>query len=220
MADRALICVFAKPPMPGRVKTRLAIELGQANAAALARAFLQDTWSVASEIARVVLATTEGAAADFGLRGAPEIWMQGAGDLGQRIERVLRRGLAEADTVIAIGADAPGLPARLLERAVQELEQYDGVLGPCDDGGFYLLGLRRCPPGLLEELPWSSTNTFAATQQRLTARGISVAILDGWFDVDRPEDLERLRRSINRGEVEAPATKKLLTGLSPPEPSA
>lgn len=215
MAAPGLLCVFAKPPVPGRVKTRLAARLGDVHAAALARAFLADTWEVVSSAtwARAVLATTEGTASDFGLPGQPNIWLQGEGDLGKRLEHIIQRGLTEAEFVIAIGADTPGLPERLLAEARDELARADAVLGPSDDGGFYLAGLKRCPQGLFDDLPWSERTTFAATRARLEQRGMVVRVLQPWFDVDQAEDLDRLRCSIELGEIHAPATHRLLTAF-------
>jgi len=104
MANRGLICVFAKPPVPGEAKTRLATTVGKVHAAALARAFLKDTWELVSRVkwARAILATTEGTAKAFGLSGPVKTWLQGDGDLGKRLERIIQRGLAEAD--FAMGA--------------------------------------------------------------------------------------------------------------------
>lgn len=216
MEPRGLICVFAKPPVPGRVKTRLAARVGDVPAALLAGAFLADTWDVVSSVrwARTVLATTEGTASDFGLPGQPDIWLQGEGDLGKRLERIIQRGLTEVDFVIAIGADSPGLPERLLVEARDELARADAVLGPSDDGGFYLAGFKRCPPGLFDDLPWSQRTTFTATRARLDQCGMVVHILEPWFDVDQVEDLDRLRHSIEMGAVHAPATRRLLTTFS------
>ncbi len=213
MPGRTIICVFAKPPVAGSAKTRLASKIGATPAAAFAQAFLQDTWATVSALpwARVILATTDNRFRDFCLRSTAEIWLQGEGDLGQRIERVVKRGLAKVDTVIAVGADTPGLPPRLLEQAREELTLKDAVLGPCDDGGFYLIGLRRCPEGLFEGLPWSSPDTFAAMKARLESVGMSIGMLDRWFDVDEVEDLDRLRSEISQGHIDAPATKALLT---------
>ncbi len=137
--------------------------------------------------------------------------MQGEGDLGARIERVLRNALQLASLAIAIGADAPALPARLLEAARDALGRADAVIGPADDGGFYLLGLRTCPVRLLAGLPWSAPDTFARTTERLRERGLRVEVLERWFDVDRPEDLDRLRALIQRGDIHAPSTARLLT---------
>lgn len=209
----AVICVFAKPPIPGQVKTRLAASIGTEPAAALARAFLLDTWAAARAIpwARPVLATTEqGTASTLQLHG--EEWLQGTGDLGDRLERVLGRALAEgAPFAIAVGADSPGLPARLVDQAREALVGADAVLGPSEDGGFYLLGLRRCPARLLRGLRWSRPDTFACTLARLREYGLETRVLLPWFDVDRPADLAWLRSLIERGEIDAPETARVLT---------
>lgn len=191
----------------------MAVAIGEAQAAKLARAFLVDTWALASSLpwASAVVATTAHGRNELRLPGGqPRIWLQGGGNLGQRLERILRRGLAEASFAIAIGGDTPGLPPRLLHEAAQALAAADAVLGPADDGGFYLLALRRCPLGLLQRLPWSESATFAATRERLEERGLSVHVLDPWFDVDRPEDVVRLEKAIADGTLHAPATTRLL----------
>lgn len=201
-----MICIFAKPPVAGQVKTRLAAALGPARAADLARAFLDDTIAAVTALpwAQAALATTEPVEARLPLL------LQGEGDLGARIERVLRAALEGAAFAIAIGADAPALPARLLEGARAALNDADAVIGPADDGGFYLLGLRACPEGLLSDLPWSSSDTYTRTLERLRSRGLRVEVLERWFDVDRVEDLDRLRDALRNGEIDAPRTARLL----------
>jgi rSAM/selenodomain-associated transferase 1 len=211
----ATLCVFAKAPRAGQVKTRLASAIGEAQAAALARAFLEDTWSAGKSLpwARAVLATTDPAADEWvGMECAP-VWSQGKGDLGDRLERVLQRALQETPAALAIGTDTPGLPPLLLSQAREALRSADAVLGPCEDGGFYLLGARRCPEGLLRDLPWSAPETFRRTLARLRERGLSTALIAPWFDVDRPEDLELLRSLIARGELHAPRTARALEAL-------
>lgn len=218
---RTPVLVFAKPPRPGVAKTRLAPALGSKGAAALATALFEDTWSRVSSLrwARPVLVTPEPDAAEWGTARAACRWPQGEGDLGERLARAFARALAgKAAGAIAVGTDSPGVPAALLEAARDALERSDAVLGPCDDGGFYLLALRRCPPGLLEDLPWSADSTFGRTRERLLERGLSVEILPGWFDVDVPADLVRLQQRIERGAVRAPATSRLLGRLCPRAP--
>lgn len=212
MTTRGVLCVFAKPPRPGKVKTRLAARLGPERAAELAQAFFADTWaSIAGlEWAKPVLATTAGDFSDFGISADAEVWLQGEGDLGCRIERILQRGLEQAPFVIAIGADSPGLPPRLVEHARSALTRADAVLGPAEDGGFYLVGVRRCPPGLFDHLPWSSDRTFACTRARIESQGLSSSVLESWFDVDRDEDLDRLHGMISRGLLWAPHTARVL----------
>lgn len=211
MRAEATVCVFAKPPRPGLVKTRLAVALGTGQAAALARAFYEDTWSAATSLpwAKAVLASTEPAAEEWLGNGAPA-WPQGRGDLGERLERVLRRALHDTPVALAIGTDTPGLPPILFSQARSALADADAVLGPCEDGGFYLLGVRRCPPGLLRGLPWSAADTFMQTLSRLRERGLRTAVIAPWFDVDRPADLACLHALIARGEIHAPATARAL----------
>jgi len=209
VSAEALICIFAKPPVAGRVKTRLAATLGADAAARLARAFLEDTIESVQAIpwAQPVLATTEPVEADV------PVLLQGEGDLGTRIERVLRAALQRAPLAMAIGADAPALPSRLLESARDALREVDVAIGPAEDGGFYLLALRRCPEGLLRDLPWSAADTLHATLERLRVLGLRTALLEPWFDVDRAEDLERLRTLIRQGTLVAPRTEHILASL-------
>jgi uncharacterized protein len=209
--ERGILSVFAKPPRPGEVKTRLAEALGDEAAAALARAFFVDTWRSATSCAwaRAVLATTDTEAPEWKDFDAT-IWPQGGGDLGHRLERVLRRALRSAPFALAIGTDAPGLPTQLLDAAHRTLGTADAVIGPCEDGGFYLIGLRRCPPGLLAGLPWSAEDTFVRTIARLREHGLTVEVLSPWFDVDRAEDLSCVRALLSRGEIGAPETARAL----------
>lgn len=198
------VCVFAKEPRAGDVKTRLAARVGFEPAAELARAFFEDTWSMLEGLswAEPILATTqEGWARD---RVPHErIWLQGEGTLGARMERVLRRALERGGPVIAVGIDSPGLPREHLDFALAALSEHDAAIGPTRDGGFYLLGLRRCPPTLLDELPWSSVETCARTSERLAQFGFRAQVLPTWFDVDEPPDLRRLERLLRRGCVRA-----------------
>jgi hypothetical protein len=205
------VCIFAKPPVPGRVKTRLALP---GRAAELARGFLIDTYATVADLgwASPIVATT--GELDGRLRAvlAPTVWPQGEGDLGARLERVLRRALENAPAAIAVGADAPTLPRERYDEARAALATSDAVIGPSEDGGFYLLALKRCPKGLLADLPWSADNTFAATIARLRASGLTVATLEPWFDVDHPADLERLRHDLAARPEAARATQEALAG--------
>lgn len=212
--DPDVLCILAKEPRPGLVKTRLASAIGLEAAASLARAFLLDTLAMAARLgwARVVVALA-GDAAGLGLPAEVEVWPQGPGDLGERLERSLARALACAPRAILLGTDSPGLPPALIESARSALAGHDAVLGPAEDGGFYLLGLRRCEPGLLLGLPWSRPDTLVHTEARLRHTGRSVARVAPWFDVDEPADLSRLCRLVAAGEIRAPAARQALARL-------
>jgi rSAM/selenodomain-associated transferase 1 len=212
--SRGCVCVFAKPPRPGTVKTRLASLLGDDGAAALARAFLLDTWSTVTRVSGVdvVLAATELEAPEWRSLHAAEVWPQGAGTLGDRLERVLRRALQAHPFAIAIGTDIPGLPLSRLDEARDALRTADAVLGPADDGGFYLIGVSTCPHGLLDTVPWSASDTCARTLERLGQHHLTTTVIDPWFDVDEPADLDALRRRIRDGIIHAPETARILGG--------
>lgn len=216
-AVRVPVLVFAKPPRAGIAKTRLAEGLGAEAAAGLARAFFADTWRAVASLpwAEPVLVTTEPDAPEWKRVRPRRIRPQGPGDLGVRLERAMRNALGLSGAVIAIGTDSPGLPVAHLESARRALESADAVLGPSEDGGFYLIGLRRAPEGVLCDLPWSSSETFERTRDRLLQLGLSVEVLPAWFDVDRPEDLAGLRRRLVRGEIDAPSTARALAGPAP-----
>ncbi|WP_224241788.1 TIGR04282 family arsenosugar biosynthesis glycosyltransferase [Hyalangium gracile] len=216
MAEVAL-CVFAKPPRAGDSKTRLAPAVGAEGAASLARAFLADTWATVTRLpwARPVIAST--GPWPEGLLPAPiEVWQQGGGDLGARMETILHRGMQVCPAVMALGADSPGLPRACLEAAHAALADADAVFGPSEDGGFYLLGLRRLPVGALANLPWSQAETLARTEERLKSLGLTVARVEPFFDVDVPADLERLETELGAGRLQAPATAEALATLRRP----
>ena len=207
------LCIFVKPPIAGRVKTRLIPSLTPTEAAELAAAFFADTLALARscEWAQVVVAC-DGDPAPLGLNLSDVVWSQGTGDLGERMERVLRRALNQLPTAIAIGTDSPGLPRGFLDAAHLQLETNDAVVGPCDDGGYYLLGLRRCPKGLLQGLSWSVPTTLEETVAQLRATGLAVSKTEPWFDVDIPADLARLKRLLSEEQIFAPHTARVLTG--------
>lgn len=190
------------------MKTRLSPELGNEAAAALARAMLCDVWQVVASCpgVKAVLATTE--YGEFPVAVQPEeIWLQGEGDLGARLERILQRALEDGPGAIALGADTPVITASHLEQAVAALQTHDAAIGPCEDGGFYLLGLRRCPAGLFSNLPWSSAGTTVAVRRRLSEFGFTMRELETLFDVDRPEDLPRLGAHLMGMPSAAPHTR-------------
>lgn len=216
-----LLLVMAKAPEAGRVKTRLARGVGAAQAVRLAEAFLADTWRSARRHAgtRPVLVLDGALRPETLAYDPPVIWDQGQGDLGQRLERAIRRALDLAPWAIVIGTDSPGRPPHLVDAAIAsftELPRPDAgkaphaVLGPTTDGGFYLIGVDACPSGLLAGLPWSEEITFQATQSRLISRGFSVTTLAEWFDVDEAEDLPRLRRVLRQRPEAAPRTHDVL----------
>lgn len=206
----AIIAIFAKFPEPGSVKTRLIPELGAERAAELAEAFLEDTVTMARKLdwAECIIAATK--ALERPYFKPDEVWLQSEGDLGERLEKILRLALKRSHMVLAIGADTPNLPPELLKSARQALATADAVLGPSLDGGFYLIGLKDCPIGVLEGIQWSHSTTLAATTAKLEQFGMKTVLINPWYDVDSHDDLERLRRQLTADPASAPRTAELL----------
>lgn len=191
-------------PDPGSTKTRLAPALGHGGAARLYRAFLQDT------LRRTASVEAEGrslwlAGGEDGRRRARErypdlpVRRQEGADLGARMAHALETAFAAgADRALIVGTDHPTLPSPRLDRAFRLLESVDLVLGPSDDGGYYAVGLRReaWPDGreIFREVPWSTGRVLEVTRDRAEGAGLTRRELAEWYDVDRPADLERLRR--------------------------
>jgi rSAM/selenodomain-associated transferase 1 len=198
------VAIMAKVPAPGRVKTRLCPPLTPDQAARLARCFLQDRLeqlrgvAAASAVVAFTPADLEAELRGF-LPGEVRLVPQAGADLGARLDRILTDLLAQSRAgAIAIDADSPTLPTEYLRQACARLAEAtaDVVLGPCEDGGYYLIGLRQPAPVLFREMPWSTAGVLDETVTRTRRLGLRLALLPPWFDVDRGEDLGRLRESV------------------------
>ncbi|MBC8141486.1 MAG: TIGR04282 family arsenosugar biosynthesis glycosyltransferase [Armatimonadetes bacterium] len=205
--------IVAKAPVAGRVKTRLVGNAwNEGGVAALAGAFLTDTFSLATHPlvpARVVLALG-GNPTDLPLPllSLPHV-PQGDGDLGERLTRLFAASFAGgAASVCAIGSDTPHLPPAFLVEAFGRLASpdVDIVLGRADDGGYYLLGMNKPCPEVFERIDWGTAAVWAQTLARAATANRRAALLPPWYDIDTPADLERLRRDLGRGVVTAPGT--------------
>ena len=193
----AAIAILAKAPVPGRVKTRLVPPLTPEEAAGVARACLDATlrrFVPAIEVPFTLFLDGEADHALVALASALGVAIepQAEGDLGVRLSaafRSLRDG--GANTTIAIGSDSPTLdPARIVE-AIAALDAHDVVIGPTEDGGYYLIGVRGDRDGIFEEIPWSTGEVLGVTLERARARGLVTHRLAPWYDVDDPTTLTR-----------------------------
>ncbi|HYB43300.1 MAG TPA: TIGR04282 family arsenosugar biosynthesis glycosyltransferase [Candidatus Methylomirabilis sp.] len=198
-----VVGIMAKAPRAGEVKTRLCPPLDPERAAGLARAFLLDAIEQirSLEAAAHALSFAPETERPFFEELAPDFLLvsQGAGGLGARMvatfEQLFSRGFAGA---LLVGTDAPTLPTEFLLEALRVIAQPDAdlVLGPSEDGGYYLVGLTRARPALFEDMPWSTPDVLAETSRRARQLQLDVALLPTWFDVDAGPDIERLRTSL------------------------
>jgi len=191
------ICIFAKPPLPGKAKTRLIPALGSNGAAAVARALLKDVVDAAVQVpdSHVVISASEVFQAEESL----PVWLQPEGDLGVRIERTLQLALKSSDVAVAVGADTPGLTPAMLAQAFDTLQNKDAVLGPTNDGGYYLVGARCCPDGLFQNIRWSNKETLQDTLRRFDEFKLDYGVGPEWFDLDTPDDWRRVQSAIRAG---------------------
>jgi len=214
---RALI-VVAKEPSAGKTKTRLCPPLSAADAVALYTAFLLDTLELMGQVRGVtpVIAHTPPQAGAYFRRIAPagfELVAQHGQDLGERLDNVLRhfleRGYGQA---VVMNSDGPTLPQAILQSAFVALDDphTDVVLGPSEDGGYYLIGLKK-PCAALFRVAMSTATVREETLELARQQGLRVACLAPWYDVDTPEDLQRLAAELRTLPPDrAPRTRQWL----------
>jgi rSAM/selenodomain-associated transferase 1 len=201
MLPEETLLIMARRPQAGAVKTRLSPPLSPQQAAELYAACLADTLALAESfpaVGRVIAVHPPEAQAEFA-RLAPD-WVRlaqhGAG-LGERMRHALAAVFAAgAQRVALIGSDTPHLPAGALAAAFAALrEGADMALGPAEDGGYYLIGLRQPHPELFE-IEMGTPQVGAQTRARAAQQGLRVAQLPVNFDLDTAADLERLRARL------------------------
>ncbi len=223
--SRETLILFARPPLPGRAKTRLIPLFGESGAADLYRAFLAAAAALAASVRAA--RPTVGLTAEWAMDGeAPEdlpTWLPGpfphraqtGSYLGARMAAALGRRLAHDNRAsggraVLIGTDFPDLPPEIPIKAFEALERMArdsafrdsspntpaAVLGPSSDGGYYLIGLSRPVPEIFTGIEWGSNRVFETTLQKLNALAFQIHVLPEWHDVDEPDDLAALRARL------------------------
>ena len=215
------LVIMAKQPAVGRTKTRLCPPLTPVEAVALYEALLRDTIMLAASLEgiQLAIAVTPPEAVDAFQHISPPgtLLLPVAGrDIGDCLNLVLGRLLATGSVpAIAMNSDGPTLPADYLRQAVARLNDVDVVLGPSEDGGYYLIGMSRPQPELFVDVEWSSERVTAQTLARAGAMGLRVAVLPPWYDVDTVHDLGRLQADLASLPVGAlPHTRRFFARCS------
>jgi rSAM/selenodomain-associated transferase 1 len=197
---QSAVFVMAKQPLPGKCKTRLARHLSAKRACLFQEAFLRDTMDFVMEanVGGRFLSywPPEGrdwfASTFVGI----DLLQQPSQDLGASLitafDQIFHLGYNAA---VALGADTPDLPDGTIEQAVDALEEYDLVVGPTTDGGYYLIGLKEPAPELFLRIDWGTSAVLAETYDHASDLGLRVATLDDWYDIDEVEQLRRLAES-------------------------
>jgi rSAM/selenodomain-associated transferase 1 len=201
---RQALAVTAKAPRPGHVKTRLHGALSVEDATELYRCFLKDTLALVGtipEIEAFVSYTPAGSECFFdGIASSSQrLLAQRGGGLGDRLIHAFEDLFGQGfDSVTLMNADSPTLPRKHIARALVELRRPGDrvVVGPAEDGGYYLIGLKRLHRRLFEQITWSSGRVLAETIERAGEVGLEVTLLPEWYDVDGVAEFERLKREM------------------------
>lgn len=193
------LIIFTRYPEPGKTKTRMIPALGEEGAAKLQRQMTEDTLAKAKKLQAFHPVSVEVNFAG-GNQQLMELWLgadviyrqQSEGDLGERMASAFEKALAAGMTgVVIIGTDCPDLNPQIMAEAFQFLKAQDLVLGPAQDGGYYLIGLRRLIPELFVGINWGTSQVRQQTVEIADNLGLAIAFLPMLHDIDRPEDLGR-----------------------------
>ncbi|WP_017671442.1 TIGR04282 family arsenosugar biosynthesis glycosyltransferase [Blastomonas sp. AAP53] len=189
MAALPDLVLFAKYPLPGYAKTRLIPALGAQGAANVHRYLARRT---------VDTLLQSGAPVEVRYAGTDETafrsWLGDGATFAKQVEGGLTERLIDAGRDhghVFLGADTPDLQVAHVREAIAALETHDIVIGPAEDGGYYLIGMHQARPELLHNMPWSTAEVTPETLRRCKDLGLSVALLPVLADCDRPEDLQR-----------------------------
>lgn len=204
-----LVILFLKAPVPGKVKTRLAAEVGKDEATAVYRRLVENQLrNIPPQWRARVAYDPPDALEDF------HIWLgtkleyrpQAKGDLGDRLATAVNQAFREgAKTVFCVGGDCPNLcPEQFTQAHTLLLERNDVVFVPAEDGGYVLAGLRAPCPEIFEDIPWSAPDTLRVSIKRAETAGRRVARMPTLFDIDTRADLER---AVRENSTLFPATQ-------------
>lgn len=205
-AGSVAIAILCKTPSPGGSKTRLSPPLTPAECAQLSACFIADLSQTIADVASQDDVTAFAVYTPSGTEQALrellptpfDLVLQAEGDFGVRLEQGIRALLAKGHVgAILVNSDSPTLPAAILQQAVTAVRQGDTVvLSPALDGGYTLIGLSAAHPLLFAQIPWSTGEVFAQTVARAEANGLSVRVIDGWYDVDDAASFAILEREM------------------------
>ena len=213
------IIIMAKVPSAGNVKTRLQPFLSPDECAALSKAFLQDAVNKAKTVCENVILAYSPPAEINALKNilpSQNTFIEQTGrDLGEKMFNAFKFVFEQkTDAVVMIGTDSPTFPIDYIEQAFEFLEtNSDVVLGKTEDGGFYLIGLRKLPERIFENVAWSSPETFEQIFENIHRLKLHLREVPSWYDVDEREDFEKLQAEIlhnKNAQRRAPETYSII----------
>ena len=225
MGLKKALILFVKVPRSGVVKTRLQPDLSPKDAAELYRAFILDLLKATSRLrglTRILACDPTHKALFFQALAKTErlkLISQEGRDLGQRMKNaILRANRMGFRHVVIIGTDSPTLPVALIRKAFRLLARSHLVLGPSQDGGYYLIACSKTIPTLFKGIAWGTDQVLPATMKKVVRNKINCELLPFWYDVDTIQDLRFLRDHLsflNRSQSAriAPQTTSIIRNL-------
>jgi rSAM/selenodomain-associated transferase 1 len=198
------IVIMAREPQPNKVKTRLTPPINPQTASKIYHGFLLDRIEQIGGISDVhhYVAYTPKSAVQFFRNITPDSFTllpQEGKDLGERLSNIsyvlFEKGY---EKIIIMDSDSPNLPTNHIFTAMKNLDNADMVLGPCEDGGYYLVGLSLHVPEIFMDIPWSTSEVTEITKERAKASCKNITMLEKWYDVDTKEDLLRLKNDLEK----------------------
>jgi len=193
---KKVLLIFIKNPELGKVKTRLAKSIGDSEALHVYKKLLNSTVSVAEKTdAHRQIWYSSYINNEDGIK--PELfgkYLQMGSDLGERMKGAFRQAFDDgADRVVIIGSDCPDLSEAIVENAFERLDKNDLVIGPSEDGGYYLLGMNQYFESLFRDIEWSTESVLESTIQKAKLNNLNIFQLPVLNDIDNIEDLKRSR---------------------------
>jgi uncharacterized protein len=221
ISDRGCILVFVRAPEIGKVKTRLANVIGNEAALSLFKSFVADELAMLRNLFFDVIICFHPHSArlqvENWLSDESDFVAQSGKDLGQRMrnafEEVFSRGYRQA---LLIGSDLPDLSSSMILDAFDYLTRQDAVIGPCEDGGYYLIGFRQntYSGDFFLQIPWGTARVFDQTVLRFHKKNLNYYTLKKWRDIDNYEDLVWLKKALDKNPTMAKHTYSCLMNLS------
>lgn len=186
------IVVFIKTPVAGKVKTRLASTMGDERALAIYKQLIGTTLDLvaAQSDVTIYLYYFPTIVDEYNIDGA-EQRVQVGSDLGEKMYNAFAEALRHCDQVLILGTDCPFITSQQITEAFEALGSNDVVLGPAEDGGYYLIGLCKAHPHLFENIQWSTSQVLSSTLQKVSDEKLSVALLKTLSDIDHESDWNR-----------------------------
>lgn len=191
------IIILFKNPIEGKVKTRLGATIGDEKALMVYLELLEHTFKVARSVPGVQLHLFYSDFIDTRMQhigSEDELYLQSKGSLGEKIKNAFEIVHKPGDKTLIIGSDCPGISPDLIRQALDHLDTFSLVLGPAEDGGYYLLGLNKLDTALFEGIQWSTDQVLKQTYQKAIQRGNSVKLLISLSDIDTEDDLHLLEQ--------------------------